>query len=204
MNKASENYNKAFCFMTNVGRDGVSKRLSQLLTFHTVFWISAHHKDGNYTIEDLEMLDKIIGEELEENKNGNISNNDYDGGKLQYDIDFFTDTYIKPNRTGKKVVRKPTKPEWGQEVVEIKKEVVDIKKPEIVKSDTVNLVAVLGYANGTQITRMINSTKPELGIYKPYTSVKREKAIEIMKEVLKVATKEKTRIITKFLEKESA
>lgn len=202
MNKTNENYNKAFNFMTEVGIEGVSKRLRQLLTFHTVFWISSSHKDGHYSTEDLILLDNIIGEELNKNLDGDTSNQEYDGGRTQYDIDFFTEKYIVPNRQGKQVRAEIPKPEWGQETIAVSKK--EPEKIDNIKKDLLSVVSILDYANGTQITRMLNVKNPTMVKHKPYDKVPKEIAIEMLTSLLPVLTNERKRLAQKFLEKEGA
>ena len=198
----TKNYDKAFQYMAEVGRDNVSNRLAQLLTFHTIFWVKLNHKDNQYVSEDISILDNMIGAELLENKNGNISNPSYDGGK-QYDIDFFTDNFIIPNRKG---ITIESKPEWGQEII-VEKPKVPATTPlsnssKTTNPDICNLISILDYKNGAQITKMLNKENPAMTKHKPYDKVPKADAIEIMKSLAPVIVKDRKKLVTSFLSRE--
>lgn len=92
-----------------------------------------------------------------------------------------------------------------QKEVKIKK--IEKKEKEIkdnVASANVDLVRLLGYSNGSGITRMLNacsnSNKNTFLRMKPYNVVERSIAISMLEAMIEVASKDKITLIKKTLE----
>lgn len=186
------NYNIALEKLTNkeIERSG---RLSQLLTYTTITHAKIMYKSPMAEIQQ-EIIDKMIGEEIQSIING-VMNVEYDGGEMN-DYDFFIEHIVNPLiGTTRKI--EATKPVWGQEdVVEVKEvKAVEIKNP----SDTFNAQAILKYANGAQITKMLNAIGSDLVSLKPYDKLTFDQCKDVLCTVQQKATKEKQALIKKFL-----